>query len=107
MGTGQVDQSRPWMAVGQEITDILQHIDPASFFAVAGVFADATQWPLPIGLPLTGTFQAAPANRSWSFRSIPQIDTADVTHEGYFYSEEINAKLTTAKLSPKDGRRLP
>ena len=43
MDTGQVDQSRPWMAVGQEITDILQRIDPASFFAVAEVFADATR----------------------------------------------------------------
>ena len=43
MDTGQVDQSRPWMAVGQEITDILQRIDPASFFAVAEVFADAAR----------------------------------------------------------------
>ena len=43
MDTGQVDQSRPWMAVGQEITDILQRIDPVSFFAGRRGFRDATR----------------------------------------------------------------
>jgi 6-phospho-3-hexuloisomerase len=43
--TGQTTQSGPWMAVGQEITDLLERMDPKSFFRVVRAFDDeARRW---------------------------------------------------------------
>jgi len=41
--TGQIDQSRPWMAVGQEIAGVLERIDAEAFHRFARVFDDATR----------------------------------------------------------------
>jgi 6-phospho-3-hexuloisomerase len=42
---GQTTQSRPWMAVGQEIADLLERIDAKSFFRVVDAFDDdARRW---------------------------------------------------------------
>ena len=43
MDTEQTDQSRPWLAVGQEIADLLQRIEASSFFRVVQAFADETR----------------------------------------------------------------
>ena len=40
MGAGQTAQSRPWLAVGQEITDLLARIDVEAFFRVVRAFGD-------------------------------------------------------------------
>jgi 6-phospho-3-hexuloisomerase len=43
--TGQIKQSRPWMAVGQEITDLLERVDAQAFFRVVQAFDDkARRW---------------------------------------------------------------
>ncbi len=45
MDTGQTQQSRPWMAVGQEIADLLERIDAQSFSRVVRAFDDeARRW---------------------------------------------------------------
>ncbi len=40
MDTEQADQSRPWLAVGQEIADLLNRIDAKSFFRIVQAFDD-------------------------------------------------------------------
>ena len=45
MDTGQTQQSRPWMAVGQEIAGLLERIDAQSFSRVVRAFDDeARRW---------------------------------------------------------------
>ena len=43
MDARQVDQSRPWLAVGQEITGLLERVDAAAFERVVQAFADSDQ----------------------------------------------------------------
>lgn len=40
MAQEQASQSRPWLAVGQEINDLLHHIDPVAFARLVEIFAD-------------------------------------------------------------------
>lgn len=45
MDTGETKESRPWVAVGQEITDLLERVDPDSFFRAVKAFDDeARRW---------------------------------------------------------------
>lgn len=45
MDKEQTDQSRPWLAVGREIADLLERIDAKSFFQVVEAFDDeARRW---------------------------------------------------------------
>ena len=43
MDTEQTDQSRPWLAVGQELADLLNRIDAKSFFRIVQAFDDETR----------------------------------------------------------------
>lgn len=43
MDTEQTDQSRPWLAVGQEIADLLNRIDTKSFFRIVQAFDDESR----------------------------------------------------------------
>ena len=43
MDARALGQSRPWLAVGQEITDLLGRIDPAAFARLVGAFADESR----------------------------------------------------------------
>jgi 6-phospho-3-hexuloisomerase len=43
--TAETKESRPWVAVGQEIADLLERVDPDSFFRVLKAFDDeARRW---------------------------------------------------------------
>ena len=45
MDTGKTETSRPWMAVGQEITALLERIEAKSFFRLVQAFEDdARRW---------------------------------------------------------------
>ena len=43
MDTEQTDRSRPWLAVGREIADLLDRIDAESFLGVVQAFDDETR----------------------------------------------------------------
>ena len=44
MDQGTASRTRPWLAVGQEITALLARIDAGAFAAVADAFGDDRRW---------------------------------------------------------------